>query len=145
MDLLEQRPSQLPNKTDIHKYEMSSETYRWILTDKRRIQLFENSSVFSRPPSHCDTLSALSSANLTWGAKSHGEDLSPRFHMDPGVQQEQGATPQKVRASPEQSQQAGRVTMCHTQSHTILLAHQYLGASFVIKAVLFQINTPEKG
>lgn len=46
--------------------------------------------------------------------------------------------------SPEPSQQAGRVTRCHTQSHTILLAHQYFGAWFLVKAVFFQINTPEK-
>lgn len=81
----EKKPHQPPNKTDTHKYEMSSEKYRWTFTNKRKIQLFENSqSVSSRPPSHHDTLSAFSSANPTWGAKSHGEEPSPRFHMDPG-------------------------------------------------------------
>lgn len=135
-------PNQPTNKRDTHKYEMSAETYRWILTNKRRIQLFENSqSVSSRPPSHCDTLSAPSSANPTWGAESHGEELFTWILVPSRINKQ---LLRRFGTSPEPSQQAGRVTRCHTQSHTLLLAHQNFGAWFLIKAVLFQINTPEK-
>lgn len=145
MDLLEKSPSQPPKKTDTHKYEMSSETYRWIFTNKRRIQLFENiQCVSSRTPSHLDTLSALSSVNPTWGAKSCGE-LFSSSHMAPGCPAGamSNSSGSLAPLQSNHSRQAGSLRVMHN-SNTILLAHQYFGAWFAIKAVLFQINTSEK-
>lgn len=136
-----------PNKIDAHKCVMSSEKYRWTLTNKRIIQLFRNSqwgggllqSIFmSRHTEHTQlyspmyTLTQLRCKKLWRGAVpqiSHGPCVFTRSNKQ--LPRRSGAPSRASTAS----RQTGRVTTCHTQYHTILRAHQYFGTCFAVSAV----------